>query len=325
MMGMEIARFQPPEIAASSSSDSASGDGLGQLVTNWITETSASHETRRAYLADLNRLATYLAARDIHPLNATRGDVALWAETMRNQTDATGRRRISENTIARRLSVVSSFYTYAADIGIIPVNPIAKMKRPKRNVDEDGIAWFNTEEMRTFLRAAAADGPRSHALVATMLTTAARVSEVTGADIEHLGHTGGHRVLRVLRKGGKWQSLPVAPWVGVAIDGYLNGRTAGPLFATKARDGGYGRMTEYAVHRLVRKLARRAGLPQAAALRPHSLRHSALTAALERGKPLREVQALAGHADPRTTERYDRMRGRLDKSPAYDLAEMLAD
>jgi integrase/recombinase XerD len=31
-----------------------------------------------------------------------------------------------------------------------------------------------------------------------------------------------------------------------------------------------------------------------------------------------------GHADPRTTRRYDQARETLDRSPAYDLGQLLA-
>ena len=39
--------------------------------------------------------------------------------------------------------------------------------------------------------------------------------------------------------------------------------------------------------------------------------------------PLRSVQRLLGHADPRTTNRYDLARNDLDASPVYDLAQFL--
>jgi site-specific recombinase XerD len=41
---------------------------------------------------------------------------------------------------------------------------------------------------------------------------------------------------------------------------------------------------------------------------PHTLRHAFITAALDAGVPLRDVQEAASHADPRTTMRYDRAR-----------------
>ena len=40
---------------------------------------------------------------------------------------------------------------------------------------------------------------------------------------------------------------------------------------------------------------------------------------------MRDVQDAAGHADPRTTRRYDRARGNLDRSPSYDVARHLAN
>jgi integrase len=41
------------------------------------------------------------------------------------------------------------------------------------------------------------------------------------------------------------------------------------------------------------------------------------------GASLRDVQDAAGHADPRTTRRYDRARHNLDRHPTYQLAGMI--
>jgi hypothetical protein len=56
-----------------------------------------------------------------------------------------------------------------------------------------------------------------------------------------------------------------------------------------------------------------AGIPAADKLSPHSLRHTAITEILDAtGGDLRRAQDFAGHADPRTTRRYDRARHQLD-------------
>ncbi len=34
---------------------------------------------------------------------------------------------------------------------------------------------------------------------------------------------------------------------------------------------------------------------------------------------------MLGHADPRTTRRYDRSRGNLDRSPVYTISGLFAD
>jgi hypothetical protein len=45
---------------------------------------------------------------------------------------------------------------------------------------------------------------------------------------------------------------------------------------------------------------------------------------LDAGVSLRDVQDAAGHADPRTTRRYDRARYNLDRHPTYALAGLIS-
>jgi len=73
---------------------------------------------------------------------------------------------------------------------------------------------------------------------------------------------------------------------------------------------------------MVKRLARQAGITKR--ISPHSVRHSFITTALDAGVPLRDVQETASHADPRTTMRYDRGRGSLDRHATYIVATYLA-
>jgi site-specific recombinase XerD len=66
------------------------------------------------------------------------------------------------------------------------------------------------------------------------------------------------------------------------------------------------------VYRMVQRIARAAGIPRH--ISPHFLRHAAITNALDAGVRLRDAQILARHADPRTTQHYDRARGNLDRN-----------
>jgi integrase/recombinase XerD len=77
----------------------------------------------------------------------------------------------------------------------------------------------------------------------------------------------------------------------------------------------------------MRQLARGAGLPPelVSHLGPHAVRHTFATLALDAGVPLRDLQDAMGHKDPRTTRRYDRARGRLDRSPGYQVAAYLTE
>jgi integrase/recombinase XerD len=100
--------------------------------------------------------------------------------------------------------------------------------------------------------------------------------------------------------------------------GNVDERTSGPIFL-----GVNGRrMDRYAADRIVKRLTKRAGITKR--ISPHSLRHSFITAALDAGVPLRDVQEAASHADPRTTMRYDRARQSLDRHATYIVAAFLA-
>ena len=113
-------------------------------------------------------------------------------------------------------------------------------------------------------------------------------------------------------------TVPLAPRTVRAIDLAIGERTEGPVFL--ARDG--RRLDRHGAGRIVRTTARRAGI--AKVVTPRTLRHAFITAALDAGVPLRDVQEAASHADARTTMRYDRARGSLDRHATYIVAAYLA-
>lgn len=286
-----------------------------RLIAGWLYEYKSA-ATKDAYERDLKAFHAFLGGLGINLLDATpeqRPRIAAWAETLRRA----GR---SEASVARGLSAVSSFYRYAVQMAALSANPAKDVRRPKISAEGDGAAWMDVKQTKRFLDAARGHSPKAFALSGLMLTSAARVSEVSAADVTDLRTTGGHSVLTVTRKGGSRQNLIVYPWVTEAIAAYLDGRADGPLFLN--RNG--QRVTRRQVHTLVTTIARRAGLEDLG-LHPHSLRHTALTlGAQEDGVDLLELQEWAGHVDSRTTRRYVHMAQRLDKSPTYRLGATLA-
>ena len=145
------------------------------------------------------------------------------------------------------------------------------------------------------------------------------------------GHRGGEavngvaaadgtelRTLTVLRKGGKLVTMPLAPRVARAVDLAVGERLEGPIFLGSNGD----RLDRHAAGRVVRRVARRAAIGKRVG--PHTLRHAFITAALDAGVPLRDVEEAASHADPRTTMRYDRGRQSLDRHATYIVATFIA-
>jgi integrase/recombinase XerD len=127
-------------------------------------------------------------------------------------------------------------------------------------------------------------------------------------------------VLCIVRKGGKAATEPLAGATVRALDAYIAERTSGPVFLDRT---GTSRLAYITAYKLIQRLAKRAGIAAASSITPHSLRYTFVTEALAAGVPLQDVQDAAGHADPRTTRRYDRSRHNLDRHPTYVLAAHL--
>ena len=266
--------------------------------------------TRVSYTTDLRLFAEWCAGNGVRLLTVKRAHVELFARHM----EAAGRMR---STVARRLSTLASFYRYCHVEGLLRRNPAANVRRPK--VDHESRTWgLDRNELGALLVQAGLGTPRDHALIALLALNGLRISEALGADVTDLDVERGHRTLRIVRKGGKRVTIPLAPRTARALDLYVGERTVGPLFVTV--DG--HRMNRAVADRTVKRLARRAGITKR--ISPHSLRHSFITAALDAGVPLRDVQEAASHADPRTTMRYDRGRQSLDRHATYIVATFIA-
>lgn len=266
--------------------------------------------TREAYARDLRAWGDFLAGLGVEVLAAHRVHVDAFA---RQGEDAA----VAPATIARRLSALSGFYSYALDEGLIARSPVARVRRPRVS-DESPRLGVDRAGMRALLDTAQASGARDHALACLLALNGLRITETLAADVADLSSERGHRTLRLCRKGGKRQTVALAPRTAAALDVMLNGRSSGPLFATRSSR----RMDRHAALKVVRRLARTAGIEHVVS--PHALRHGFVTAALDAGVPLRDVQDAAGHADPRTTRRYDRGRHSLDRAATYSVASYLA-
>lgn len=285
------------------------------VAAAWLLGYSGA--TRNAYAADLRCWGSWLAAINVEPLQAHRAHVDAYARSLEEQ----GR---SRSTVARRLAALSGFYAYAADEGLIGRSPVTRVRRPKVS-DHSPRLGLDQDELRAFLSAARGSSPRDYALSCLLALNGLRISEVLGADVDQLGQERGHRTLEIVRKGGRRALVPLAPMTSEAIDGYLSdrltpvtGSASRPLFVTSSG----ARLDRHAAAKTIRRLARKAGISKT--ISPHSLRHSFVTAALDAGVSLRDVQDAAGHADPRTTRRYDQGRHSLDRHPTYAVAAKLA-
>jgi integrase/recombinase XerD len=276
--------------------------------------------SRSAYFGDLRAWHGWCVERGVHPLAVERHHIDTWITYLTEMPQPRTGRPASPATIARRMSCLAKFYEYAVrDAELLDVSPMTRVRRP-RVEDDSATVGLDRDELGRLLGAAEADGPRPTALLTLLVYNGLRISEALSRDVEHFTYQTGHRVLRLTRKGGKRSTEALAPVTVHALETYIGERTEGPIFL--GRDG-TARLTRSGTWRLIRRLARNAGIPAADQLSPHSLRHSFATGLLGAGVPLQDVQDAMGHADPRTTRAYDRSRHRLDNHATYAMAAWL--
>jgi site-specific recombinase XerD len=266
--------------------------------------------TREAYALDLRQFTAWCQLYHLRVFQARRADIECFARDL----EARGRARA---TITRRLCTVAGFYRYAVEEELLEHSPAAHVRRPRLDY-ESHATGLDRNELGAILVAAGLGAAAEHALISLLALNGLRVSEATGAGIESLGVERGHRTLVITRKGGKVVTIPLAPRTARAIDLAIGERSEGPVFLSA--DG--RRLDRHGAARIVRRVARRAGITKPVG--PHTLRHAFITAALDAGVSLRDVQEAASHADPRTTMRYDRARGSLDRHATYIVAAYVA-
>ncbi|MGW1452898.1 tyrosine-type recombinase/integrase [Micromonospora sp. NPDC002411] len=301
--------------------------GPVEVTEAWLRNRRLSEHTRDAYRRDVTSWLTWCAGRDLDPLRATFLHVNEYARALEATIGARSGRPLTPATVARRLSALSSWYDFLVKLGAVPANPVSGADRPRVDRDHSATLGLTPEEVDALLAAADADtgatAARNRAAIALLADLGLRVGELISLDLTDLGTERGHRSVRFVGKGGKQRRRALTPSSGYAVDAYLAERAAaagvpvtqltGPLLVTATG----GRLDRHSVFRLVRRLARAAGIPAWAKLSPHSLRHAFATTARSEGVPLEDVQDAMGHADPRTTRRYDRDRHNLDRDPAY--------
>jgi integrase/recombinase XerD len=288
----------------------------GRIIAAWKLAQSSPH-TLRAYSRSMAGYCSWLDARGLDLLTVKRPIVDGYRHSL------TG----APATVAAKLGALSSFYRYAVSADVIAGNPAELVRRPRVDTDHSSTEGLSKDQAKALLAAARADGPRSHALASLLLFTGIRLNEALNASTTDYGHDAGHRTLRIRRKGGKDAKVAVPAPAVEALNAYLG--TTGRELAASPAGGGLPLFTTATgkrwnpseAFRTVQRLAKAAGIE--GRISPHSLRHTFATIALDAGTTLHDLQDSMGHADPRTTRRYDRARNTLAKAAGYNVARVL--
>ncbi|HEY3268294.1 MAG TPA: tyrosine-type recombinase/integrase [Armatimonadota bacterium] len=281
-----------------------------------------SDNTRRAYQRDILDFCAHAGVEAPDDLRqVTSGQV----EAFRN---ALIKRGAAKATVNRKLSVVRQLFDRAIGEGWADRNPATRVHGLKAD-QESPTSGLTLRQARALLASIDRSnllGQRDHCLLFLMLRTGIRRGEAAGIRLADFSARGGHTALSVRGKGAKTRIVKAAPDVLRCCQDWVaaSGRqwdAREPLFVAlrAARGGGYriasgAPLSVDGIWKVVLRRVDEAGLAEH--ITPHSLRHTFVTLALEGGAPLHKVQYAAGHADPRTTERYHRQKENLDDNAA---------
>jgi integrase/recombinase XerD len=218
---------------------------------------------------------------------------------------------LANGTLRRRISTLSSWFTWLEDEELAVGNPAARVRRPRRHTQPQ--PWLDRNEITDLLTAAEAEGGASYALVCLLALNGLRISEACAADVTDLGGSRYQPTLRILGKGDKPAGVPLNPRTQQAIAEAVDDRIDGPLLLNAWGN----RMQRHNAAAIITRLCRRIGITRR--ITPHALRRSCITIGLLQGVPLREMQRAARHSNADTTAAYDQSDRSYLRDPTFAL------
>lgn len=275
---------------------------LGTLDRELVA-TGAADSTRRAYGADLDRVALWAEARGLGPTDVGHRDLRRYAAELSGGG-------AQKATVARKLAAIRRLYAALLRAGVVEANPAELVASPKKESKLPRV--LSRDEMQSLLEKIPARTPlelRDRAMLELTYSCGLRAQEVIDLDLSSIDFEGER--VRVEGKGGKTRYVPVGEPAQRALRNYLD-RGRPPLASRAADDPGAllvsksgRRLHPSDLRRRLELWVRHAAI--AGGVSPHALRHSFATHLLEGGADLRAIQELLGHSSVSTTQVYTRV------------------
>ncbi|MGH9578089.1 MAG: tyrosine recombinase XerC, partial [Terriglobales bacterium] len=270
-------------------------------------ERGASPDTIRAYHSDLRQFLAFASSTrptgaaplkplDVDPMLVR--DYLYWLDQRQEQ----------KSSMARKLAALRTFYRYLNRDKIHRVNPAAEVRTPK--LPQRLPRVLTKDDANALMEFPEGDGQaarRDRAILETLYSTGARVSELVGMNREDLDTREG--LVRLRGKGRKERIVPIGDVAVEAIREYHAALQRAAPGTRRSKSGPVpvflnargGRLTARSVARFVGHYSRHLA---GGRVSPHALRHSFATHLLDEGADLRAIQEMLGHASLSTTQKY---------------------
>lgn len=275
------------------------GDACLKSFVEHLRAEGLTKQTIESYCSDIKRFCRDVGkdlleveAADVYRV------VALWQG-----------QRAEEATIQRRAAALRRFYDLLYLIGLIAVRPTATLHVPKpwRRVSSP-----LAEDLEKVIAATGATTPfdvRDRAILLLLRDSGIRANAIARAEVANVDWELRRLMVRN-DKYGKDHWVPLSQRSTAALQIYVNttrpyflrGRELPYLFVSYKGPLTRERIWQIASHWTLKVLGVRHS--------PHAWRHSVLTEGAEEGMDVFDLQKMAGHSNPNTTQEY------LQHSPA---------
>ena len=278
-----------------------------------------SERTRRAYQADLLHFFSFIGLEQVE-LKDLQSISYEQIIAFRNELANRGYKRSSIN---RKLASLKALFKMLFAAGHIEKNPADSSLVRGYKVDETLSGKALSNQALTKIQQAIADEKndlvrmRDSAIFQLLTFGGLRRSEVSSIAWDDIAEEGVFYVLHLPQtKSGMAQEIKLQASVLHHLQLYKDElqhagyATDASVFISLSRNASHGKtLTDQSINHIVKKYARRAGVPQN--VTAHMFRHTCCTLAIEGGAKPQQVQAHLRHKDLKTTMRYYENRDKL--------------
>ena len=297
-------------------------DQLGNLIANFLLSLDVKQNSKKTYGRGLKQFIGWIRSQNIQ--NPTRETILAY----KNYLIAQGK---TSFTVQSYLVSVRKFFEYVEGMKLYPnvAKGVKGMKRSK-SFKKDPLTIEQIKLLLGSVDQSNIEGLRTYAILNLLIRTGIRTIELVRADIGDIRPQSGEMVLWICGKGrdDKDEFVVLTEAALKPIRDYLNRRGIvkdnAPLFVSNSDRNKNQRLTPRSISRIVKENLRKVSINNGRTT-AHSLRHTAITLALQGGATIQEAQALGRHQSVDTTLLYAHNSHRVLNAAEKKIDEILRE
>ncbi|HOJ16599.1 MAG: tyrosine-type recombinase/integrase [Caldisericia bacterium] len=298
-------------------------DSIRNLANTFINDLDVKKSSKETYSREIKQFVEFWYNNLSGRINLSREDILNYKKYL------TEDKALSPLTVSSYILIVRKFFEWLeGKKGYPNIAKGIKGAKRARGFRKDPLVLHQIKTLLLSIPRNTLRGKRDYAIINLLIRTGLRTIEVVRADVSDIRQEGGEAVLWIQGKGReiKDEFVVLTPETLNPIYEYLSLRKikcdSEPLFASVSIRNKNERLTTRSVSRIVKTCLRNAGINNRR-LTAHSLRHTAITLALQAGATIQEAQALGRHSNINTTLIYAHNVNRILNAPERKIDKLL--